>query len=208
MSKAAGNEKKNSSRLVAVLIALIVVFVLVLGGLLYYIMVIQPGSEQPREVVGGKREAEALKGSLEVMTDEEIQQALDNMVEEGMFRISIASSIIALENGPAEVRIENNLSNRYTMQVRIVLAESGEEIYSTDLIDPGYYIKSTKFDKYIAPGEYPATAIFTALYPDTGEIVGTVGANVTLHVFANATPTPSPTPVPTETPAPSATPAA
>jgi len=118
-----------------------------------------------------------------------------------MFRISIASEIVGIENGMNEVRIENNQSNRYLMQVSIYLDETGEEIYATDLIDPGYYIQSTEFDKTLKAGEYDATAVFTALYTDTEEIVGTAGANVKIIVLpAGTTPTPSPTPEPTATP--------
>lgn len=119
-----------------------------------------------------------------------------------MFRISIASNIIAIEDGLADVRIENNLQNRYVMQVTIALDETGEEIYRTGLIDPGYYIQQAEFSKHLDPGEYDATAVFTALYPDTEEIVGTVGANVKIHVFPSGT---TPTPIPTATPAPTAT---
>lgn len=202
MSTSAGN--KPAKKLIAVMIELIVLFML-LGGVLYYFMVLQPQMLANREVTGGKREAEALQGSVNVMTEEEIQEALNNIVEEGMIRISITSNIFAAEDELAEVRIENNLQNRYIMQVTIYLDETGEEIYRTDLIDPGYYIQQTKFDKHLDPGEYAATAVFTALYPDTEAIVGTVGANVMIHVFP-AGATPSPTPEPTPTPQPTLSP--
>lgn len=196
----ARRRRNNSNKkLIIIIVILILMFVLLLGGVLVYFLVIQPN--QGKQVKGGQREAEALKGSLTVMTEAEIQEALNNIVEEGMFRISIASNIIAIEDGPAQVRIENNLSNRYIMQVNLTLDETGEAIYSTDLIDPGYYIQETTFHKHLDPGEYAATAIFTALYPDTEEIVGTVGANVKIHVFA-AEPTPTPTAEPSPTPAP------
>ena len=192
-------ENKQNNNLMKAVIALLLVFILLLGGLLIYFLVIRPNAD--KGVKGGQREAEALKGSINVMTEEEIQDALNNIVDEGMFRISIASNIIAIEDGLAQVRIENNLQNRYVMQVSICLDETGEEIYATDLIDPGYYIQETKFDKHLDPGEYLATAVFTARYPDTEEIVGTVGAGVKIHVFA-AKPTPTPTPEPTPTPTP------
>lgn len=192
-------KKDNTKKLVVLIIILILVFMLLLGGVLVYFLVIQPA--QGKEVKGGQREASALKGSLNMMTEAEIQEALNNIVEEGMFRISIASNIIAIEDGPAQVRIENNLSNRYIMQVSMYLDETNEEIYSTDLIDPGYYIQEAKLDKHLEPGEHAATAIFTAFYPDTEDIVGTVGANVKIHVFA-AKPTPTPTAAPTATPQP------
>ena len=191
--------KKNNRKWTTLLILLLLLLIMLLGAALTYFVFIQPYQQK---AVGGKREAAALQGSLNVMTDEEIQEALNNIVEEGMFRISIASNIIAIEDGLADVRIENNLQNRYVMQVTVALDETGEEIYRTGLIDPGYYIQQAEFSKHLDPGEYDATAVFTALYPDTEEIVGTVGANVKIHVFPSGT---TPTPIPTATPAPTAT---
>lgn len=194
--------KNQTNQLLKIAIALLLVFVLLLGGLLCWFLIFKPQAD--REIKGGQREADALQGAIRQMTDEEIQQALNNIVEEGMFRISIASDIIAIEGDKAELRIENNLQNRYVMQVSIYLDDTGEEIYSTDLIDPGYYIQEAELDKHLEPGEYAATAVFTALYPDTEEIVGTVGANVTLHVYPNADAVPTPTPTPEPSPSPTA----
>ena len=191
--------KKNNRKWTTLLILLLLLLILLLGAALTYFVFIEPYQQK---TVGGKREAAALQGSLNVMTEEEIQEALNNIVEEGMFRISLASNIIAIEDGMADVRIENNLQNRYVMQVTLTLDETGEEIYRTGLIDPGYYIQQAEFNKHLDPGEYDATAIFTALYADTEEIVGTVGANVKIHVFPSGT---TPTPIPTATPAPTAT---
>lgn len=187
-----GENKQN--RLLVAAIALLLVFILLLGGLLCWFLFFRP--EVKKETTGGQREAEALQGSIERMSEEEIQKALDEIVEEGMFRISIASDIIVVKGDKAQLRIENNPQNRYVMQVRLILDETGEEIYSTDLIDPGYYIQAAKLHKEPEPGKYPATAIFTALYPDTEKIVGQVGANVTLHVFADPSAVPTPTPSP------------
>ena len=194
----AQKEKNQNDRLLKTVIALLLVFVLLLGGALCWFLIIKPNME--KGVKGGQREADALQGSINHMTEEEIQKALNDIVDEGMFRISIASDIIAIENGKAELRIENNIQNRYIMQVSIYLDENGKEIYSTDLIDPGYYIQSAELDKHLEPGTYAATAIFTALYPDTEEIVGTAGANVKIHVFENANAVPTPTAVPSPTP--------
>lgn len=190
----AAKEKTNQNeKLLKTVIALLLVFVLLMASALCWFLLIRP--KMDKSIKGGQREADALQGSISQMTEEEIQQALNDIVDEGMFRISIASDIIAIEKGKAELRIENNIQNRYIMQVSIYLNENGKEIYSTDLIDPGYYIQSAELDRHLEPGEYEATAVFTALYPDTEEVVGTVGANVKIYVFPNAesVPTPSPT---------------
>lgn len=199
------NKKNNSKKLMIIVIVLLMLFMLLMGGALYYFLVIR--SEPKRPVVGGQREAAAIQGSLRVLSDEELEAELAKTIEEGMFRISIASKIVATEDGWADVRIENNQTNRYLMQVTIYLDETGEEIYATDLIDPGYYIQSTQFDKPLKAGDYDATAVFTALYTDSEEIVGTAGANVKIIVLPSGT-TPTPSPTPSPTPEPTATPKA
>jgi len=196
----AGKNAGKNNKLLVVIIVLLLVFMLLLGGVLYYFLAYQNAH---KGVKGGQREAAALQGSLRVMSEEEIQEELNKIVEEGMFRISIASTIIGVENGEAEMRIENNVTNRYIMQVSIFLDDTGEEIYATDLIDPGYYIQYAAFDKALEPGEYAATAVFTALYPDTEEIVGTAGAQVRILIYpAGVTPEPLPTPTAEPTAAP------
>jgi len=175
-------EKKENNRLLKTLLLLLLALLLLLGGVLVYFLWLRPDARA--EAQGGKREAAALQGTIDHLTDEEIQAALNDIVDEGMFRISIASDIIAIEDGLAQVRIENNPQNRYVMQVSLQLDETGEEVYATDLIDPGYYIQETKLDKHLEPGKYPATAVFAALYPDTEEVVGYAAAKITIHVFA------------------------
>lgn len=162
-------------------VLLLLLLVLLMGGVLAFFLFAKPADD--KSVKGGQREAAALEGVIQRMSDEEIQEALNNIVEEGMFRISIASDILMTEGGAAEIRIQNNPDNRYVMQVDLYRDDTSELIYSTDLIDPGYYIQTTPLDVELEAGEYACTAIFTALYPDTEEIVGTVGANVNLYVF-------------------------
>ena len=91
----AQKEKNQNDRLLKTVIALLLVFVLLMGGALCWFLIIKPNMD--KGVKGGQREAEALQGSINHMTEEEIQQALNDIVEEGMFRISIASDIIAIE---------------------------------------------------------------------------------------------------------------
>jgi hypothetical protein len=178
------NQDVKPDRHSSTTVLFLLIFVLICG-VICYVVFHQP--QQEAEVAGGKREADALEGSLNTMTDEEIQEELNKIVDEGMFRISIASTILAVEDGMAEVRIENHRTNRYVMKVQIYLDDTGEEIYASDLIDPGYYIQETTLDQQLAPGEYAATAVFTGLYPDTEEIVGTVGAQVVIRVLEKGT---------------------
>jgi len=129
----AGKNAGKNNKLLVVIIVLLLVFMLLLGGVLYYFLAYQNAH---KGVKGGQREAAALQGSLRVMSEEEIQEELNKIVEEGMFRISIASTIIGVENGEAEMRIENNVTNRYIMQVWGSMVYSGSTTF-WETIDGG-----------------------------------------------------------------------
>lgn len=198
MARNADERAAKGRRMVAVaaLIALVLA-ALALAAAGYYFLIYRPAHANPG-ATGGQRELAALGDRMERMSEEEIERALDEIIEEGMFRISIASQIVAVEDGMAQVRIENNPQNRYLMQVSVYLDETEAEIYATGLIHPGYCIPQAEFDAHLDPGEYGATAVFTALYPDTKAVVGTAAAQVKIYVFPEGA-APSMTPEATET---------
>ena len=80
---------------------------------------------------GAGRDPNAAVGQLEGKTPEEIQAELDRIVEEGMFNISIASTV-QLEDGAsdAELRIENVPNNPYLMKVELARDDTGDTITS------------------------------------------------------------------------------
>ena len=149
-------------------------------------------------------DTEAMEGRIAQMTEEEIQEELNRVVEEGMFNISIASSIVFdPKTGEGEARIENIAANHYHMQVDITLDDTGETVYSSKLIKPGYSIEKIKLDKKLAPGVYAATAVFSAITQEELQLMGRAGAQIRLFVpdqngdipgLATPEPTPEPTP--------------
>ena len=136
-------------------------------------------------IFGGKSKRQGTSGQLEGKTAEEIQAELDRVVDEGMFNISIAATVM-MERGdaPAELRIENVPGNRYLMRVAITLDDTGEQVYATELIEPNFHIQQDVLDVELKAGTYPATALFTAYDPATEEQVGQAAAKVAIAVAA------------------------
>ena len=129
-------------------------------------------------------DTDAMAGRIQTMTEEEIQAELNRVVEEGMFNISIASAIVfEAPDAEGEARIENVAANNYHMQVDIILDESGETVYSSKLIQPGYSIENIKLSEKLEPGEYEATAIFSAITKNDMKLFGTAGAQIKLYVL-------------------------
>lgn len=134
---------------------------------------------------GGKSARSGTAGQLEGKTEDEIQAELDRVVDEGMFNISIASTVqMADGSSPAELRIENVPGNRYLMRVTIVLDDTGQQIYATELIEPNFHIQQDLLDVDLDAGTYEATALFYAYDPDTEEQVGTAAAKIAIVVAA------------------------
>ena len=126
----------------------------------------------------------AKNGFLEGRSQEDIQRLVNEQVEKGMFNISI-NSAITFENGTAEgnMSIENIPGNQYYMVVRLVLDDTGGTVYESGGIKPGQFIEKAPLSVSLAKGTYPATAVFTAVDPDSLKEIGRVQAEVTLQVL-------------------------
>lgn len=126
----------------------------------------------------------ALAGQLPYKSAEDIEKALNTMVDEGMFNIAINQNPV-YANGEDEgtIGIENVPGNRYLMQVNITRDDTGENIYESGVIDPGYYIEKAKLKTPLPAGEYKCTAVFTAFDKETEKEMGTAGANITISVL-------------------------
>ena len=128
-------------------------------------------------------DANAKIGQAPYKTEDEIQAELDRIIEEGMFNISIAS-VIEFADGAStgKAYIENVPANRYAMRVKLTLDDGGEAVYESGGIAPGSYIEEIALVRDLEPGEYAATATFTAFDMDTHEEAGVAAARVTLLV--------------------------
>lgn len=115
------------------------------------------------------KDQDAKLGILPGMSEEEIQQRLNAVVSEGMMNVSInPKPVFADGNAQGSLRIENIEQNHYSYVVAITLDKTGETIYESGLLEPGYYIENAKLNISLAQGEYPATARFQA-YEKAGD---------------------------------------
>ena len=108
---------------------------------------------------------------------------LNQQVEEGYINISMNASPV-FENGQAEgnLMIVNETVNRYPQQVVITLNDTGETIYISAAIPVGSKIAADTLDVDLEAGSYDCTAMFHSLDPDTGAILGSAGANITITI--------------------------
>lgn len=120
-------------------------------------------------------DSHAAEGIIAGRTQEEIQALLDQVVEEGMFNVSMNGQVTVSRNKLADVCIENIAANHYLMRVDIIVTDSrgtAVTVYESGTIAPGYCIETGEF-KVLPPAGYTdAIAVFTALDKETLAVAG------------------------------------
>ena len=122
-------------------------------------------------------------GDLTGKSKEEIVAALNEKVQEGMINISMNTNPI-FETGTSlgTLMITNSASNRYPQLIEIFTKDDNTLVYS-GAVDIGNKVEKSKLLVDLPKGEYECVAYFSAINPDTGEKLGTAGANIKITVL-------------------------
>ena len=139
--------------------------------------------ENARGQTGIVYDSSAVEGGWDNLSPEEIAEKLNEKVAEGMINISMNTAPY-FEDGKAEgnVMIVNESINNYPQKVQIVRNDTGEQIYQSNAIPVGSKIERAKLDVVPPAGTYECTAYFHNLDPETGDIIGTAGAIITITI--------------------------
>ena len=125
----------------------------------------------------------AIEGGWDNLSPEEIAEKLNEKVAEGMINISMNTAPY-FENGTAEgnLMLVNESINNYPQKVQIVRNDTGEQIYESGAIAVGSKVERAKLDLVLPAGIYECTAYFHNLDPESGAIIGTAGAIITITI--------------------------
>ena len=128
-------------------------------------------------------DSSAVEGGWDNLSPEEIEARLNEKVAEGMINIS-ANTAPIFEDGASEgnLMLVNESINNYPQKVQIVRNDTGEQIYESGAIAVGSKIERAKLDVVLPAGTYECTAYFHNLDPETGDIIGTAGAIITITI--------------------------
>ena len=128
-------------------------------------------------------DSSAVEGGWDNLSPEEIEARLNEKVAEGMINIS-ANTAPIFEDGASEgnLMLVNESINNYPQKVQIVRNDTGEQIYESDAIAVGNKIERAKLDVVLPAGTYECTAYFHNLDPESGAIIGTAGAIITITI--------------------------
>ena len=128
-------------------------------------------------------DSSAVEGGWDNLSPEEIEARLNEKVAEGMINIS-ANTAPIFEDGSSEgnLMLVNESINNYPQKVQIVRNDTGEQIYESNAIPVGSKIERATLDVTLPAGTYECTAYFHNLDPETGDIIGTAGAIITITI--------------------------
>ena len=128
-------------------------------------------------------DSSAVEGGWDNLSPEEIEARLNEKVAEGMINIS-ANTAPIFEDGSSEgnLMLVNESINNYPQKVQIVRNDTGEQIYESGAIAVGSKIERAKLDVVLPAGTYECTAYFHNLDPESGAIIGTAGAIITITI--------------------------
>ena len=86
------------------------------------------------------------------------------------------------ETGLGNMFFENPPENKKLVRLQICRMDSGESIYESGLIKPGYYIEKEKLDIVPAVGDYPCQAYVYGYRMDNEEYIGKVQTDIMVSV--------------------------
>ncbi len=128
-------------------------------------------------------DSSAVEGGWDNLSPEEIEARLNEKVAEGMINIS-ANTAPIFEDGASEgnLMLVNESINTSPQMVQIVRNDTGEQIYESGAIAAGSKIERARLDVVLPAGTYECTAYFHNLDPESGAIIGTAGAIITITI--------------------------
>lgn len=167
------HRKKTVKRIIT---AVVVILMLLFGAILTWQVMTAPDALE--------MSVRAELGQLEGKSNDEIEAALNRVVEEGYMNISINVNPTFV-NGTSEgtLQIENGPANKYDQYVTITRDDTGEIIYKSGLLPPNHHIREDVLLADLEAGDYLCTASFVA-YDEEQNEVGMASAKITITVLS------------------------
>ena len=178
--------KYKSNSCTAVWIGAGVLAAVAIGAIIFIIVTLRSApmsKEEARAKAGIVYDSAAIEGGWDNLSPEEIAEKLNAKVVEGMINISMNTAPY-FENGAADgnLMIVNESINNYPQQVEFIRNDTQEVIYQSKAIPVGSKIERAALDVELPAGTYECTAMFHNLDPETGDIIGTAGAIITITI--------------------------
>lgn len=113
-----------------------------------------------------------------VLEGEQVVEELDA----SLAGVGAAGEMTADSSGRCLARIENKPENENSARVQIVRTATGEVLYESGLIDPGYYVEYIDLNTKLRAGWYPCRVVWEFYDPATLQPVGKAAQSAVLIV--------------------------
>lgn len=129
-----------------------------------------------------RRDALAQRIGADAAANEaEREEIYAQAVGEALGMIGMLSEVKA-RDGWAQIDLSNSAASAYAVQMTLVLAENGDSLGQTGMIDPGYYLDWFQLERELAPGSYHCLARCAFYAADSGAYLGSAARQVLLAV--------------------------
>lgn len=126
-------------------------------------------------------DAQAQAGT--VTSPGEIAARLQKEADDSTFRIKVNKEPeFEMKDAEGSLFLENPADSKYKMHATVIRNDTKEEVYESGILLPGGQELMVKLKKALAPGDYPATVNAEAIDMETGETVGSIQTEITLHI--------------------------
>lgn len=130
-----------------------------------------------------EKDKNIVAGNVAGMTLEEIQKSLNDTVEASKASTSVASVVeVDRSTREAKWRLENPDYNTKDLRATATLSDTGQVIYESGIIRPGYFIPSAALNTDLEEGVYECTVTFDVIDPNANTIIGNSATQITLRV--------------------------
>ena len=177
-------EKRDAKSRTLVILAVVgLAAAITLGAFTAVRLIRKPPASKDDSKTGIIYDDSAIEGGWDNLSPEEIAEKLNEKVAEGMINIS-ANTAPIFEDGASEgnLMLVNESINNYPQKVQIVRNDTGEQIYESGAIAVGSKIERARLNVDLSAGTYECTAYFHNLDPETGDVIGTAGAIITITI--------------------------
>ncbi len=172
------SEKKKDNKF---LILIIILLIGIIAGGAYYI------THQKTPIYEAKVTKKYDTTADGSMSDKEAADK-NKKLEAGMMNITISSNP-SYSEGVLYLNMKNKEMNTSPQVLELMLVNedgtNGEILFQSGAVPVGKYLNQveTKLSKDLKPGEYKCTAMFRGINAETGELMGSAAARVTLTVL-------------------------
>ncbi|MFK4894272.1 MULTISPECIES: hypothetical protein [Lactococcus] len=136
---------------------------------------------QPKEIIAGSYLPEGKNAKK--ISDKERKKAANKKVDESKFTLTIYPEATFEENKEkGSLYIRNPLENSYPIAVQIIEDKSGDIIYESGAIQPGYEVTEGELIKKLPKGKYKCTANVSIFDAKTQKYKGQTAAEIEVNV--------------------------